>query len=344
MAIWIKQMLSATQLFLETSFGAKFAGVVFTLLIAGLGFELAKLPGFTLVGPLACAIMLAVCYRQIWGYPEQIREGIQFSAKKLLRAAIVLFGLKLNMAVAFSLGLTLLLYDAGTIVFSILLTLALAKLLKADMNLALLLGVGTGVCGAAAIAAVAPIVKAKDEDAAIGVGMIALIGTIFAVGYSLLRPFTGLTDAQYGIWAGISLHELAHVALAAAPAGQEAFALGLLAKLGRVLLLVPLSLILLYWMRRKEERQTQAGVDMPWFLGGFIAMSLLGSYVLGTYIRVSPGIAEAVAMVTTLALTMAMVGLGLNVSLRDLKEKAVRPLVAMTGTSILLSIGTFYLQ
>ncbi|MBJ3773795.1 putative sulfate exporter family transporter, partial [Klebsiella pneumoniae] len=81
--------------------------------------------------------------------------------------------------------------------------------------------VGTGICGAAAIAAIAPIVKAKEEDTAIGVGMIALVGTVFAIGYTMLAPVLSLTPVQYGTWSGMSLHELAHVAVAAAPAGNE---------------------------------------------------------------------------------------------------------------------------
>lgn len=344
MTTQVKKLLLTTQaVIFETTLGSNLTGIGFTLVIAGIGFELAKMPGFKLVGQLACAIMLAVAYRQIWGYPEQIRSGIQFSAKKLLRLAIILFGLKLNMEVVFNQGLVLLAYDICTIIFSILVTLILAKRLKADLDLSLLLGIGTGVCGAAAIAAVSPILRAKDEDTAVGVGIIAMVGTVFAVGYTLLRPVLAISDVQYGIWSGISLHEIAHVALAAAPAGQDALAIGLLAKLGRVFLLVPLSFILMYWMRLAGKGQAEADVDFPWFLIGFIVMSLLGSYVFGKYIILSPGIVDAIANTTSVVLTMAMVGFGLNVSLRDLRTKAMRPLIAMTVTSVLLSVLTFVL-
>src|SRR5690625_4645107 len=71
-------------------------GVAFTFLIAFLGYLLAMVPGFTHVGQLACAIIIAVIYRQIFGYPEALRVGITFSSKKLLRLAIILYGLKLN--------------------------------------------------------------------------------------------------------------------------------------------------------------------------------------------------------------------------------------------------------
>ncbi|MDA5111043.1 YeiH family protein [Brevibacillus thermoruber] len=319
------------------------AGVGFTFVVALLGYGLAQVPGFNRVGQLACAILIAVAYRQIWGYPEAIRPGIQFSAKRLLRLAIILYGLKLNIDVVIHEGLGLLLYGAGVIVLAIFLTLLIAKWLKADTSLSLMLGVGTGICGAAAIAAVSPIIKAKDEDTAIGVGIIALVGTIFAITYTILRPILPLSPIEYGTWSGMSLHEIAHVALAAAPAGQDGLAIGLLAKLGRVLLLVPLCFILMYWMKQKGKVDGNTKIEFPWFLIGFIAMSIFGSYVLGKQIPVSDGFNNGISSLTTFVLTMAMVGLGLNVNLRDLRTKASRPLIAMAITSVLLSALMFVL-
>lgn len=321
------------------------AGVGFTFFIALLGFLLAKLPGFNHIGQLASAIIIAVAYRQFFGYPEVLRKGITFSSKKLLRLAIILYGLKLNIDIVFKDGLGLLARDAIVIAFAITVTVLIAKWLKADRMISLLLGVGTGVCGAAAIAAVAPIVKAKDEDTAIGVGIIALMGTVFAIGYTILRPIVPLLPTEYGIWSGISLHELAHVAIAAAPAGEDALAIALLAKLGRVFLLVPLCFIFIYFMKRKSKGSEgeQSKIEFPWFLVGFIALSLLGSYVLGHSIPVTEGFMDGVSTLTTWLLTAAMVGLGLNVSLKDLRERAMKPLIAMTITSVMLSVLAYFI-
>ncbi len=324
--------------------GKWIAGIAFTFFIALLGYLLAMVPGFDHVGQLACAIIIAVVYRQIFGYPEVIRNGITFSSKKLLRVAIILYGLKLNIDVVLHDGLGLLVRDALVIAFAILLTIWLAKRLKADKMISLLLGVGTGVCGAAAIAAVAPIVKSKDEDTAIGVGIIALMGTIFSIVYTILRPFLPLNALDYGIWSGISLHELAHVAIAAEPAGKDALAIALLAKLGRVFLLVPLCFIFIFLMKRKNKGSEQnAKVEFPWFLLGFILLSILGSYVFGHSIPVSDSVMQGIYTLTTWLLTAAMVGLGLNVSLKDLRSKALKPLIAMTITSICLSILAYFI-
>ncbi|PJN88891.1 YeiH family protein [Bacillus sp. mrc49] len=320
------------------------SGIAFTFFIALLGLGLSEISGFNRIGPLACSIIIAVIYRQIAGYPEKFRTGIEFSAKKLLRFAIILYGLKLNIDVIFNQGLPLLVRDIGTVTFAIVVMVLIAKWLKADISISLLLAVGTGVCGAAAIAAISPIVKAKEEDTAIGVGIIALMGTLFSIIYTLIRPILPISDVAYGIWSGISLHEIAHVALAGAPAGEDALAIALLAKLGRVFLLIPLCFIFMYWMKKRTKDKTgrEAKIDFPWFLVGFIIMSLIGSYVFGTYITVSPAVMEGISKTTTFVLTMAMIGLGLNVSLQALRTKAMRPLIAMTITSLLLSIISYF--
>ncbi|MGJ9457646.1 YeiH family protein [Oceanobacillus sp. CF4.6] len=320
-------------------------GICFTFIFSLFGYLLSLVPGFNRVGPLASAIMLAIAYRQIVGYPEFFRIGIEFSSKYLLRFAIILYGLKLNIDVIFQDGLGLLLKGTITIIFAILVTIYLAKLFKGNTQIALLLGVGTGVCGAAAIAAVAPIVKAKDEDTAISIGIIALVGTIFSIIYALLLPLLPISDVQYGIWAGLSLHELAHVALAAEPAGEEALAMALLAKLGRVFLLVPLCFVLIFWVKNRKsvDGTDDTKVKFPMFLLGFIAMSLFGSYVLGDIVPVTDNVMDVISFATTFILTSAMVGLGLNVSLKDVKNKAMRPLFAMLIASVLVSILMYWI-
>ncbi|MED1203005.1 YeiH family protein [Heyndrickxia acidicola] len=320
------------------------AGVAFTFLIALVSFMLAEIPVLQHIGPLACAIFIAIMYRQLFGYPEAIRQGIQFSAKRLLRLAIILFGLKLNINLIIHQGMGILLRDACVIAFAIAATVLAGKLLKAEASLTLLLGVGTGICGAAAIAAVSPILKAKEEDTAMSVGIIALIGTIFSIVYTFIRPILSISALHYGIWSGISLHEIAQVALAGAPAGPNALAVALMAKLGRVLLLIPVCFIFMFWIKRKNaDSESKARIEFPWFLVGFIAMSLFGSYVLGKTVHVPNTVLVFLSNATTFILTSAMVGLGLNVSLNDLRTRALRPLAAMTITSILLSILTFFI-
>ncbi|KIL49608.1 YeiH family protein [Jeotgalibacillus soli] len=316
-------------------------GVLFTAFIAFLGYGAALIPGVNFLGPMACAIFIAILFRQIFDYPEKWRRGIEFSTKTLLRLAIVLYGLRLSMDTVFEDGLSLLVFGVLSIVLSIVLMIFLGKWWKADPSISLLTGVGIGVCGAAAIAAIAPIVKAKDEDTALSVAIIALIGTVFAVIYTIIQPIMPLTDSQYSVWTGLSLHELANVVLAGAAAGDEALALALLAKLGRVLLLIPLSFIFILWMKNKHSSNADSNISFPWFLLGFIGMSLIGSYVIDEVIFVPAAVLDSITAFSSFILTMAMVGLGLNISLADLRKRAWKPFLLAIAVSIFLSIIMF---
>ncbi|GGG73546.1 YeiH family protein [Paenibacillus radicis (ex Gao et al. 2016)] len=317
-------------------------GLAFTIFLAAAAYGLALLPGFNRLGQMALAISGAVLYRQLFGYPEQWRKGIQLASKQLLRFAIILFGLRLNIGTVLQQGWGLLLQAAVVAVFAIGLTIWLARRLKADFSLSLLLGVGTGICGAAAIAAVSPILKSRDSDTAIGAGLIALIGTITALGYTLLQPLLPLSAEQYGAWAGISLHEIAHVALAAQPAGEDAVVMGLLAKLARVFMLIPLSFAFILIMKRRSKGKDEAAakIAFPWFLLGFMAMSAFGTFSAHTAFAIPDSALKFLAQAATFLLAMAMVGLGLNVDLKAVRAKALRPLAAVTITSVLLSAGT----
>ncbi|MFC5470319.1 YeiH family protein [Cohnella suwonensis] len=343
----------------------RIAGISFALLIALSGWGLSYMPGLNRIGPLACALFLAAAYRHRFGYPSALAQGIRFSSGTLLRSAIVLYGLKLNVGDLLHHGLPLLARGAGTVAFSLAAVLLLGRWLRADAKLTALLAVGTAICGAAAIAAVSPLLKSRDEDTAVSAGLIALIGTGFAALYALLLPWLPMNASAYGIWSGLTLHEIAHVAMAAAPAGQDALADGLLAKLCRVALLVPTCLAIVAFpavrarFRRKasaesgepaKESRSPSGKNartatfpFPWFLFGFAAASPFGSYALPALVDSTDAatLLHGVSIATTLLLAMAMAGLGLNVSLRDFRSRALRPFAAMLIASLLLSALTY---
>ncbi|MCP3029339.1 YeiH family protein [Halobacillus sp. A5] len=323
------------------SYQSLLPGIAFTFSIAAVGFLLALAPVFSQIGPLSVAILLAVGYRHFFGFPVKLSEGVRFSAHKLLKLAIILFGLKLNIHIIFEEGIPLLLRDSLVIIFSLGVMMILSRTLKADHSLSLLLGIGTGICGASAIAAVSPILKVKEEDTALSAGIISLIGTVFAVTFIMIRPFLPIDSESYGMWAGLSLHEVAHVALAGEPAGENGMGMALLSKLGRVFLLVPVCVILIAVVKRKKHLHSPQKLPFPWFLAGFLMMSLIGSFVLPSYLPASNNVIDGVSSLTSFILTMAMAGLGLNVSLRDVRDRAIKPIAAVTITSVLLSVFTF---
>ena len=308
-------------------------GIMFTFMIAMISYILAKFPILHTIGALAIAIIFAMIYRQVIGYPEHIRPGITFASKRLLKFAIILYGLKLNMGDILGKGWKLLLIDIIVIIFSISLTLLLNQIIKGNKDISILLGIGTGVCGAAAIAATAPILKSKEKDIAISVGIIALVGTIFALIYTAIEAIFNIPTITYGAWTGISLHEIAHVVLAADIGGPEAMTFALLGKLGRVFLLIPLSIGLILYMRYKSHSsQVQQKIDIPYFLIGFIIMACIN-----TFVPIPSLLMNIINVITTVCMLMAMVALGLNIVLKEVISKALKPFIVICITSICLS-------
>lgn len=293
------------------------------------------------LGPLAIAILIAVIIRNILPYPQKWKTGIDFAAKKILRFAIILYGIRLNIAVVAHEGLPLIARAAGVIVGAILLTIIIGKLLKVEDNLMMLLAFGTGICGAAAIAAVSPILKAKEEDTAMAVGMIALMGTIFSLLYPAVGSLLHLAPAVYGYWSGFSLHEIAHAALAGAAYGDESLTPALLSKLSRVLLLFPVTLVLVGFLKFKKGGTGQKA-SFPYFLLGFLAVSALGTW--GTQQGfLSASVEDAIAQTGTFFLAVAMAALGMSVDLKELKSRALKPLLMMTIVSIILSGAVLFI-
>ena len=231
----------------------------------------------------------------------------------------------------------MILLGIGVILFSFLMMYLLNKYFKTNSSIMFLLAAGTGICGAAAISAVSSIIKAKEEDTAISIGLISIVGTVFALSYTFIGPLFDMTDAAYGIWSGLSLHEIAQVVLAGGSANDDGMAMALLSKLSRVFLLIPVSFLIMYFVSRKQHQKTGGKVDIPYFLFFFVLVA-----IVNTFITVPASLSAVIDQLTTLLMVMAMVGLGLSVPLQSIREKALKPLYALVITSVLLSVITFY--
>ncbi|SFS44217.1 YeiH family protein [Marininema halotolerans] len=313
-------------------------GVFFTLILAAVSFPLARLPGLEKVGPLIVALILAALWRHRMGYPVQWEAGIRFSSAKLLRIAIILYGFRLNIGEVWNQGMGIMLRDSLVVAAGIAFVLFISHRMKADRELSVLLAIGTGICGAAAIAAVSPILNTKEEKTATGVGLIALMGTLMTLLYTVLYPWLPLSTEQYALWSGFSLHELAHVAAASSLAGPDALSVALLTKLGRVFLLIPVCLFLLAWKRRKQDHPIQGSFPIPWFLVGFIGASLLGSFI-----SIPPFLMDKLTGMGTFLLAAAMAGLGFHIRFDTLRKQISRPFLALVGGSFLLSLWALLL-
>ncbi|OUS75223.1 hypothetical protein B1748_19000 [Paenibacillus sp. MY03] len=315
------------------------SGIAMTLGLALIAKYLSHFPFLSIMGQLVIALLLGMGWRALFGIPRQAMTGIKFSSTRLLRYGIILLGMRLNLADIARTGPKVLTIAVIAITFTLFTVYGITRLFKVEKRLGILTACGTAICGAAAVVAISPQIKANDDGTAVGAATVAILGTIFTLSYTMLYPVLGLSNAQYGIFSGATLHEVAHVIAAASPGGNEAVDIAVMVKLTRVAMLVPVAIIIGAWTNKtqrnedgKLEKASWRSIPIPWFIFGFLAMS--GVNTLG----IIPGsIANQVVLAAYLLIAMAMAGLGLNVDIRTFRRLGVKPFAAGLIGSLLLS-------
>jgi uncharacterized integral membrane protein (TIGR00698 family) len=318
-------------------------GILLTLALALAARALAGLPFFSIMGQLVIAIMFGMVWRATAGVNSGLLEGASYSSKKLLRLGIILLGFRLNLYDIYNAGSTVFLIAFANLAFALFAVYGLSRLFKVEKRLGILTACGTAICGAAAVVAIAPVIKATEKETAVGAANVAVLGTIFTILYTLLFSYLGLNALDYGVFAGGTLHEIAHVVAAADPAGQQASDLAIIVKLTRVALLVPVAILIAILLQRKEDgkagqKMTLATLPIPWFILGFLAVSAFNTAGI-----VSEGAAQTIVSLAYLLIGMAMAGLGLNVDFKSFKQMGGKALSAGLAGSVLLSLFGFML-
>lgn len=316
-------------------------GIAVTLLIAGIAKLATAIPYVSIVGPLVLAILFGMLWSMILPVRKEWEKGIQFSSKKLLRAGIILLGMRLNLSDIVAAGWSAFFLAIGSVCIGIGAVYGISRLLGADKTISFLTACGTGICGAAAIVAVSSQIKSKPEETAISVANIAVIGLIFTFVYTIIYPVLGLSDSAYGLFAGATLHEVANVVAAGDAGGVDALELALVVKLTRVVLLVLVAGGIGIWMARKNKESGEKfnikTLPIPWFIFGFLAMSALNTTGI-----VSESFAAQIVSLSYLLMAMAMAGLGLNVNMVAFRKAGMKPFTACLGGTLIL-IGACYM-
>ena len=316
-------------------------GILLTLVIALVAKYIATWPFFSIMGQLVIAIIIGMIWRASIGVQDTWQTGINFSSKKLLRLGIILLGMRLNLADIYNAGISVFLIALICLVLALIVVYWLTKVFKVDEKLGILTACGTAICGAAAVVAIAPQIKANEKETAVGAAIVALLGTAFTLVYTIFYAFLGLTPTQYGVFAGGTLHEIAHVIAAADAGGTEAVDIAVIVKLTRVALLVPVAIIIgmLYQKRDKSEEKKAFSLSIiPWFILGFLVMSAINSTGI-----VPVNIAQGIVNIAYILIAMAMAGLGLNVEIKTFKQLGMKAFVAGLIGSIFLSIVGYLL-
>ncbi len=287
------------------------------------------------------SLTLAILFGMILGntlYPnfsEQLSDGVNFAKGQILRLAIIFYGFKLTLTQVASVGMPAVMTDALVLTSTFLLTYWLGtRWLKVDKQTTLLIGAGASICGAAAVIAAEPVVKAEAHKVTIAVATVVVFGTIAMLLYPFLyqlgwlQPW--LNAQQYGIYTGSTIHEVAQVVVAGNAVSTEVGNTAVVTKMIRVMMLAPFLLILSFTLTAASSKNGEKlslmkrvqQVKVPWFAFIFILVVLLH-----TWVPMTASFEHSMVMLDDVLLTMAMFALGLTTHLSAIKQAGVKPLI-----------------
>jgi len=296
-------------------------GIFLVTLIAIPAFLLGTV--IPLVGGPVFGILLGMLDAS-WKRPTTYHAGIQFAAKKILQASIILLGFEMNLFNVFKVGSQSLSIIFFTLSTAFLTAWLVGRYLKLPGNTSILIGVGTAICGGSAIAATAPVISASDQDVAYSISTIFL----FNIAAVFLFPFTGhllgMSDNGFGMWAGTAINDTSSVVAAGYSYSNEAGDYATIVKLTRALMIVPITLALAIFMARKNSNHTNFSMIkiFPWFILGFVAASIISTAEI-----IPPSICKLLASTGKFFIIMALTAIGLNTHLKHLISNGIKPIL-----------------
>ncbi len=310
-------------------------GLLLTAAIAALALWLGTVPWLQAhgIGALTLAIVIGIVVGNTV-YPTfapRVATGVGVSKATVLRAGIVLYGLRLTVQDIGQVGAAGVLIDALVLCSTFALAWWLGtRVLGLERNTALLIGAGSSICGAAAVMAAEPVVKGRAEQVAIAVATVVVFGTLAMFLYPLLyrwgvhAGWMPLDDTGYGVFTGSTVHEVAQVVAAGRAVSQPAADAAVIAKMVRVMMLAPFLVGLSALLARggNDGNRQRSAITVPWFAFGFIAMVGFNSLQL-----LPAGLVAALVELDTALLAMAMAALGLTTHASALRQAGPRPML-----------------
>lgn len=295
---------------------------------------------FALVSPLVVSVAFGILGATVGRVDAVFRPGLRFSAKRVLRAGIVLLGFRLSLSELGKLGPRSLVAVIVVVVATFFGTQWLARRLGLSHGMGLLTATGYSICGASAIAAVEPFADADEEEVAYSIALVTLCGTLAIAVLPAFGAIIGMPDRAFGGWVGASVHDVGQVVAAASTHGAASLTVAVIVKLTRVAMLAPLLAFVAVSARRRQGAAALDDSPRPPILPLFIVLFLGAAMVRSTGVLSAAWLGR-VRTAETLLLGMGLVGLGSNVDLRKLRAVGGRPLVLGLASWLLVAVVSF---
>jgi uncharacterized integral membrane protein (TIGR00698 family) len=309
----------------------------------------------SIVAEVTVAILLGIVVAAVAG-PRLIplTPGLRFASQRILRLGIILLGARLSLAEIARIGVPSTVVIVVTMAISFGIVLLVARLVRIESRLAILIAVGSAVCGNTAIVATAPVIGARAREVAYAVATITLFGTLAVFLYPTIGRAVGLPQPSFGLWAGVAVHDTSQVIATSAAYGPDALDVATVVKLIRNALMAPLLfLIATGWAARGADDAaaethdpaagrattvtTRAGIRraVPLFVLGFLLLALLRT--VGIIDADEATVLDAIAR-TLILVALAAVGMSIHVG--ELRETSWRPLAVGFSVALLVGLGS----
>ena len=312
-------------------------GIAVCLLIAIPAWLLGK--RFPVIGGPVLAILLGMLIALFWTDKKKAVDGIRFTSKTVLQTAVVLLGFGMNLGVVLQTGKQSLPIIICTIVTSLFIAWALRRLMRIPGNTAVLIGVGSSICGGSAIAATAPVIDADDDEVAQSISVVFLFNVLAAILFPLLGSAIGFDTASgesFGIFAGTAINDTSSVTAAASTwdsmwnLGTETLDKAVTVKLTRTLAIIPITLVLAL-IRAKRASSTVAQSEgfsfrraFPMFILYFVLASVITT--VSVKLGVTPSVVSPLKELSKFLIIMAMAAIGLNSNIVKLIKSGGKPI------------------
>ncbi len=316
----------------------KYAGTIYVTLLAVIGIALivVNIPGIACFGswatpPVVLFVGLAfalVCGQPYPGFNKKM-------SKQLLQYSVVGLGFGMNVEAALASGKEGMMFTIISVFGTLLAGWLVGRvLLKVDKNTSYLISSGTAICGGSAIAAVGPVIKAKDSEMSVALGTVFILNAVALFIFPPIGRYLGLDDVQFGTWAAIAIHDTSSVVGAGAAYSEAALEVATTIKLTRALWIIPVALVTCVIFKNNDKK-----IKVPWFILWFVVAMLVNTYLLDTV----PQVGKAINTIARKCLALTMFFIGASLSPALIRQVGVRALLQGVILWLLVSFATLAL-
>lgn len=308
-------------------------GFFLALLIALISKFLEYLLPVKLIGASVIALFLGMIINHFWTSTEKFSSGLKFTSKKVLKFAIILLGASLNMTIVFQVGKLSIYVMCFTLLTCFGLGHFIGRALKINWKLSNMISAGTGICGGSAIAAIAPVIEAKDIDIAYAMSATFIFDMAMIILFPIMGRALNLSDIAYGLWAGTAVNDTSSVVAAGYAFSEAAGDFSTMVKLTRTLSIIPtvivFALINKYIKHKKtktvnskEKIKIKITELIPWFILFFLVLTAFNSMGF-----ISKEISLLLKNISKILMISALAAIGLNTSFKEMRNSGIAPML-----------------